>query len=127
LKYTFKEDFQSEDTQCDINKELIYLKLSQCLESMKNNTSLSLPVRYHYMRRRVCYKLFIVFEILMRNMNVDHEILKNLAICLELKARNDDPDMGDGYKNCISSIFNKIKESLIIGSISNINEIQLDQ
>jgi hypothetical protein len=43
------------------------------------------------------------------NVSIEKEIVKNLSIYLELKARDKDPDMGDGYKNFICSIFNKIK------------------
>jgi hypothetical protein len=46
-------------------------------------------------------------------MNIDNEIIKNLSIYLELKARDGDPDMSEKYRGFISSIFYKIKVKLI--------------
>jgi hypothetical protein len=52
-------------------------------------------------------------------------MIKDLSIFLEFRARENDPLMGDKYKDYISSIFNKIKVRIIIYFIGGIVSCQL--
>lgn len=75
------------------------------------NNCMSSPqiIKHLYLRRRVCYKLFSVFDILLKHLSLEIETIKSLAKYLEMKARNQDPNMEEDYRRYISNIFNKIK------------------
>jgi hypothetical protein len=50
----------------------------------------------------------------LKNFNLENNTIKNISIFLEMKARNGDVQMGEKYKNYISSIFSKIKVKLYL-------------
>jgi hypothetical protein len=103
LNEYFQPDFSFQN-ETDFTENII-----NGLTNLNSSLNKTKPVKFHYMRRRVCCKLFTVFEKLLKNLYLGNDGIKNLTIFLESKARDGDPDMGQKYKNFIANIFNKIK------------------
>jgi hypothetical protein len=66
-----------------------------------------------FLRKKVCLKLYNLFKVLLKNMNLSKNDIKKLCIGLENKARNYDNEMSSTYKNYISHIFKLIRQNFI--------------
>lgn len=80
---------------------------------IKSPSSICEKVNCPYLRKRVCCKLYGVFQILFKNTNLDNEMIKNLCLYLENRAREKDQNMSIEYKDTIIQIFKKIKDHFI--------------
>ena len=93
-----------------INKDDIIKQMKNLSQIKSNNDN---QIKDYYLRRTICLKLYNVFEVLFKNMNVSKSDIKNLCMGLECKARNCDNEMSSTYKNHINHIFKLIKQYFI--------------
>ena len=66
-----------------------------------------------FLRKKVCLKLYNLFKVLLKNMNLSKNDIKKLCIGLENKARNYDNEMSTTYKNYINHLFKLIRQNFI--------------
>ena len=91
-------------TNDDIIKIMINISKIKC-----NNDK----IKDCFLRRKVCLKLYNLFDVLLKNMNLPKNDIKKLCIGIENKARNYDNEMSTTYKNYISHIFKLIRQNFI--------------
>lgn len=90
------------------------ISVEEYIKSIINSSSsVCEKVNCPYLRKRVCCKLYGVFQILFKNTNIDNEMIKNLCLHLENRSRESDQNMSIEYKDKIIQIFRKIKEHFI--------------
>jgi hypothetical protein len=99
----------------DINmKETItnddIIKIIKNISKIKCNNN---KIKDCFLRRKVCLKLYNLFDVLLKNVNVSKQDIENLCKAIECKARNFDNEMSTNYKNYISHIFKIISEYFI--------------
>ncbi len=91
-------------TNDDIIKIMINISKIKC-----NNDK----IKDCFLRRKVCLKLYNLFDVLLKNMNLPKNDIKKLCLGIENKARNYDNEMSSTYKNYISHIFKLIRQNFI--------------
>ena len=84
--------------------------LTNC--SIKNNNNNN-NIKSPYLRKRICLKLYKIFSVLLKSINLKDKEIKNICIAIEKKGREIDNDMSDNYKNYINEFFKIIKKQLI--------------
>ena len=86
------------------------IKIMKNISKIKCNNN---KIKDCFLRRKVCLKLYNLFDVLLKNMNLSKNDIKKLCIGLENKARNYDNEMSTTYKNYISHIFKLIRQNFI--------------
>lgn len=76
---------------------------------INENYTLQQQVPKQFLRRRICSHLYkLLSKVASRLLN--EKELKKLILIFEMKARQQDPNMGDLYKKTISGFFDKVRE-----------------
>ena len=70
-------------------------------------------IKKYELRKKICIKLYNIFVILLKRLNISKIDIQKLCIGIECKARNYDNEMSTNYKNYISDIFKIIKQYFI--------------
>ena len=86
------------------------IKIIKNISKIKCNNN---KIKDCFLRRKVCLKLYNLFDVLLKNMNLPKNDIKKLCIGIENKARNYDNEMSTTYKNYISHIFKLIRQNFI--------------
>ena len=105
------ELFNSFEKNNNINKNCI--NNDDILEQIKKISKIKCNndnIKKSELRKKVCLKLYNVFEILLKKLNISKIDIQNLCIGIECKARNYDNEMSTNYKNYITDIFKLIKQ-----------------
>jgi hypothetical protein len=92
-----------------INNDDIIEQIKKISKIKCNNDN----IKKSELRKKVCLKLYNVFEILLKKLNISKSDIQNLCIGIECKARNYDNEMSTNYKNYITDIFKLIKQYFI--------------
>ena len=83
------------------------------IKNFSNVKSNNNHVKDCYLRRKVCLKLYNLFNVLLKNISISKKDIQNLCKGIECKARNYDNDMSTEYKNYIIQIFKIISQYFI--------------
>ena len=86
------------------------IKIIKNISKIKCNNN---KIKDCFLRRKVCLKLYNLFDVLLKNMNLPKNDIKKLCLGIENKARNYDNEMSSTYKNYISHIFKLIRQNFI--------------
>jgi hypothetical protein len=86
------------------------IKIMKNISKIKCNNN---KIKDCFLRRKVCLKLYNLFDVLLKNMNLPKNDIKKLCLGIENKARNYDNEMSSTYKNYISHIFKLIRQNFI--------------
>ena len=92
----------------NINKITDYdtKKAVQKISSLKDNKDMQ--IENYILRKNVCIKLYKIFHIIFKELNLDDNDLQNFCKYIEYKARIIDISMKDKYKNYIKDLFKAI-------------------